>query len=341
MAKRDVIVIGASAGGVEALVELFSRLPPHLDAVVFVVLHVAPTSSTALAAILARKTKMHVHDARDSQRVAAGHVYIACPDHHLLVKDSLVRLTRGPQENGHRPAIDPLFRSAARAYGPRVIGIVLSGSLDDGTSGLAAVKMRGGLALVQDPASATFASMPQSAIDNVAVDHVLSIPLLATLLPKLVAEDVPDEVEPPSAVTEAQSEVAFFDPHAAERAHETGAPSAFSCPDCHGVLWQLNEGELLRYRCRTGHAYSEQALLAQQSESLEEALWVAYRALRERAALAHRMAARAPTTNVAARAQLVERARSADAHAGVVRGLLEKLEVGIPASASGTGTDPS
>jgi two-component system chemotaxis response regulator CheB len=341
MAKRDVIVIGASAGGVEALVDLFSMLPPHFDAVVFVVLHVAPTSSTALASILARKTKMHVHDARDRERVTAGHVYIACPDHHLLVKESLVRLARGPQENGHRPAIDPLFRSAARAYGPRVIGIVLSGSLDDGTSGLAAVKMRGGLAIVQEPSSATFPSMPQSAIDNVAVDHIVSIPLLAALLPKLIAEDVPDEIEPPSPVADAQTEVAFFDSTAADRAREPGAPSAFSCPDCHGVLWQLNEGELLRYRCRTGHAYSEQALLAQQSESLEEALWVAYRALRERAALAHRMAARAPGMNAAAQTQLVERARSADAHAAVVRDLLEKLDVGIPLGASGTGTDPS
>ncbi|MDB4996687.1 MAG: CheB methylesterase [Myxococcaceae bacterium] len=336
MSKRDVIVIGASAGGVEALVELFTLLPPKLDAVVFVVLHVAPTSSTALASILARKTKMHVHDARDRERVAAGHVYIARPDHHLLVKDSLVRTTRGPQENGHRPAIDPLFRSAARAYGARVIGVVLSGSLDDGTSGLAAVKMRGGLAIVQDPATATFASMPQSAIDNVVVDHVLPIPLLATLLPKLVAEEVPTDITVASPALHAQNDVAFFDTQAAEEARENGVPSAFSCPDCHGVLWQLNEGDLLRYRCRTGHAYSEQALLAQQSESLEEALWVAYRALRERAALAHRMAARAPQTNTAAQAQLAERARSADAHADVVRELLEKLDVAIPLGASGT-----
>ncbi len=336
MSKRDVIVIGASAGGVEALVELFTLLPPTLDAVFFVVLHVAPTSATALATILGRKTKMQVHDARDRERVVTGHVYIGRPDHHLLVRDGLVRLTRGPQENGHRPAIDPLFRSAARAYGPRVIGVVLSGSLDDGTSGLSAVKMRGGLAVVQDPATATFPSMPQSAIDNVAVDHVVPIPLLAALLPKLVVEDVPDDVAPPPPALEAVNDVMFFDVHAAEEAREIGVPSAFSCPDCHGVLWQLNEGALLRYRCRTGHAYSEQALLAQQSESLEEALWVAYRALRERAALAHRMAARAPIKNATAQLQLAERARSADAHADVVRELLEKLDVSIPLGASGT-----
>jgi two-component system chemotaxis response regulator CheB len=339
MAKRDVIVIGASAGGVEALVELFAALPPVLDAAIFVVLHLAPSSAPALASILARHTKMRVRHARDGERVVAGSVYIACPDQHLLLKHGLVRLTRGPQENGHRPAIDPLFRSAARSYGRRVIGVILSGTLDDGASGLVAVKMRGGLAVVQEPKTALFGSMPQSAIDIVRVDHVAPTAALGPLLAQLVAEEIADEVAPTADTDDpaagGEVDVAFVDPIDAKEARDRGEPSAFSCPDCHGVLWQLTEGELVRYRCRTGHAYSEQTLSAQQSESLEEALWVAYRALRERASLAQRMAARAPATNTTAHKQLAERARSAEAHARVVRDLLEKLDVPIPPDAAG------
>lgn len=286
MAKRDVIVIGASAGGVKALLQLFSAFPPNLDAAVFVVLHMGRTAEAALAGILGRRTTLHVHNAQDGEPVRAGQVYVARPDHHLLVKDGFVRLTRGPQENGHRPAVDPLFRSAARTYGARVIAVVLSGALDDGTSGLTAVKMRGGLTVVQDPATASYPSMPSSALAHVKVDHIASPADMGPLLARLATEEVPEAVRPVPPADDAEANVAFFDPEDAREAREQGAPSAFSCPDCHGVLWQIEEGQLERYRCRTGHAYTEESLVAAQNDALEEALWAAYRALRERAALA-------------------------------------------------------
>jgi two-component system chemotaxis response regulator CheB len=167
MPKRDIIVIGTSAGGMETLIELFSRLPKKLAASIFVVCHISPYSSGVLPKVISRAGSLPAAHPTDREPIKPGQVYVAPPDHHLLIEDSVVRVTQGPKENRFRPAVDPLFRSAAYAYGPRVIGVILTGSLDDGTAGLWAVKERGGLAVVQDPDEALFDSMPLSALNNV------------------------------------------------------------------------------------------------------------------------------------------------------------------------------
>jgi two-component system chemotaxis response regulator CheB len=183
---RDVIVIGASAGGIEALTTLVRYLPADLGASVFVVLHMAPDQKSVLPRILSSAGKLPAKHARDGEPIVPDRIYVARPDHHLLIHDTHVRVVKGPSENGHRPAIDPLFRTAAYAYGTRVIGIVLSGALDDGTAGLVSIKGRGGLALVQDPNEAIVQMMPRSALENVDIDHVLPMSEMAALLPALI-----------------------------------------------------------------------------------------------------------------------------------------------------------
>ncbi|MBV9850942.1 MAG: chemotaxis protein CheB [Armatimonadetes bacterium] len=290
---HDIIVIGASAGGVEALAALAQGLPADLPAAVFVVLHVPAFAPSVLPAILSRKGPMPARHPSDGESIRPGHIYVAPPDHHLLVEAGRVGLSRGPTENGHRPAVDVLFRTAARAYGPRVIGVVLSGALDDGTAGLQAVKMRGGLAVVQDPEEALFSSMPRSALENVAVDQILTLAALGPALADLARTPAPAESEYPMPDRiQTESEIAEMDMAAIESRRD-GTPSEFTCPDCHGSLWEVQEGELVRYRCRVGHAYSPDSLLASQVEGLEAALWIALRALEESAAMARRMGERA------------------------------------------------
>ena len=193
MPKHDIIVIGASAGGIEALIELFSVLPQDLPAAVFVVCHLSPQSEGVLPAALSRNGNLRAVNATDREQIIPGRVYVAPPDHHLLVEPGFVRVTQGPKENRFRPAIDPLFRSAAYAYGPRVIGVVLTGALDDGTAGLWAIKERGGLAIVQDPDDALFPSMPLSALTNVQVDYRVPLSEIAPLLVRLVSEPAGEE----------------------------------------------------------------------------------------------------------------------------------------------------
>ena len=188
MPRRDVVVIGASAGGVEALTTVVGRLPERLPAAVFVVLHVPSHGRSLLARVLGRHANLAVAGACDGDPVTPGRISVAPTDHHLMLSDGRVRVVRWPRENGHRPAIDVLFRSAASSYGPRVVGVLLSGLLDDGTSGLAAIKQRGGLAVVQDPADAMFPDMPRSALRNVDLDHVLPLDAIGPALGRLVDE---------------------------------------------------------------------------------------------------------------------------------------------------------
>ena len=291
--KHDIIVVGASAGGVEALGALAAGLPADLPAAVFVVLHVPAYGASVLPGILSRRGPLPAVHPTDGEPIRLGHIYVAPPDHHLLVEKGRVRLTRGPHENGHRPAVDILFRSAALAYGPRVVGVVLTGTLDDGTAGLYAVKQRGGLAVAQDPEDALFASMPRCAIESVSVDHIVPMTEIGPTLARLVRLPAPEESKalmPPDLGTE--TKVAEFDMGAIETPRE-GKPSGYACPDCHGTLWEVQEGELLRFRCRVGHAFSPESLLAAQSDALEEAFWTALRALEESAALADRLHGRA------------------------------------------------
>ena len=305
--RHDIVAVGASAGGVEALSELAGLLPLGLPAAVLVVLHMPAYGHSVLPEILNRRGVLPAKHAVDGEPVLTGRIYVAPPDHHLLVQDGKIVLTRGPAENNHRPAIDTLFRSAARAYGPRAVGIVLTGTLDDGTSGLQAIKSRGGIALVQDPKEALFTGMPISAIENVAVDKIETIAGLAKTVTRLAGsgasggqikdeqaaqKGTPVTPEPEDAVLEEDVAVAESDMSRLSDRTE-GQPSGFSCPDCHGVLWEIVEGEFVRYRCRVGHAYSPQSLLASQSANLEEALWTALRTLEESAAMAERLQSRA------------------------------------------------
>jgi two-component system, chemotaxis family, protein-glutamate methylesterase/glutaminase len=293
MAGHDIIVVGASAGGVEALLRIVRGLPPKLPAAVFVVLHLPAGAQSALPVLLSRAGSLPASHARHHQTIQPGQIYVAPPDRHLIVVNGRMHVTLGPRENGHRPAIDPLFRTAARTYGRRVVGVVLSGALDDGTAGLAAVKLRGGIAMVQDPEDALFPSMPSSALDHVAVDHVLPAEDIGTTLARVVHNPAPDLRVPPSATMDVESRMADMDPDTMHEVERPGTPSAFACPECGGVLWELDDTDLLRFRCRVGHAYSPDTLGAKKLESLEDALWVALRALEEQAALAQRLARQA------------------------------------------------
>ncbi|MCC7206462.1 MAG: chemotaxis protein CheB [Anaerolineae bacterium] len=324
MAYHDIVVVGASAGGVEALSQFVQELPSDLQAAVLVVLHVSPHGTSYLPSILSRAGALPATHPTDGQPVEKGNIYIAPPDHHMLVRDGHIALARGPRENGHRPAVDPLFRSAARAYGPRVIGIILSGTLDDGTAGLMAVKLRGGIAVVQDPESAAYPGMPRSALENVQVDHVVPLNHIASLVARyavpnpgnIASTSLPAPPEP-TISGDAELEANVLDDD------KRGQPSVFACPECGGALWEINEGGLVRFRCRTGHAFSAQTLLAEQVESLEEALWVALRALEEQSELASRLAERAlQHGHRHGRAHFLRQAQEAKERAAVIRRVL-------------------
>jgi two-component system chemotaxis response regulator CheB len=242
----------------------------------------------------------------------------------LLIFRDRMRLYRGPRENGNRPAVDPMFRSAALAFGSRVIGVVLSGNLDDGTSGLLAVKRRGGIAVVQDPEEALFPSMPQSAVDHVPVDHVVRLDQMSALLNELAHRNPVAEETVESDDTE--KEVEFSELDMARITHAEAHPGVlapFGCPDCGGTLWEVREGELVRFRCRVGHAWTSEGLLASQSETLDAALWTALRALEESAALSQQLADRAQRRGNARLAErLADNALLASRRADVIRNVL-------------------
>jgi two-component system, chemotaxis family, protein-glutamate methylesterase/glutaminase len=327
MPRHDIIVVGASAGGVEALTYLVKHLPSDLHATIFIVLHVPSYSISVLPRILSRGANLPVSHATDGEAIRSGRIYVAPPDYHLLVKSGHIHLTRGPRENNHRPAIDPLFRTAARAYGQRVVAVVLTGVLDDGTAGLKAVKMRGGIAVVQHPDDAMYPSMPLSAISNVDdIDQVLPLAEIPDALVTLANTPIPTNVEIPiSQEIEIESQLAEMDMTVLNNQERPGKPSPFACPDCGGTLWDLSQGDLLRFRCRTGHAYSAESLLAKQSDALEDALWIALRALEEKASLSGRMASRMRDRNQSLAAKrLEEQAEDANRQARIIRDVLAK-----------------
>lgn len=284
MHRKDIIVVGASSGGIDALKALVSGLPEDLKAAVFVVLHVAPYSLGILPEILERAGPMPASNARDLEPIEPGHIYVAPPDRHLVVEPSgHVLVTRGPRENRFRPAVDPLFRSAAYAFGPRVIGVILTGWLDDGTAGLWAVKERGGTAVVQHPDDAHAPAMPLNAIKHVEVDHIVPLKEIAPLLVRLTETPAGEEkgVRPVSEEMEIEVKIAREDNALDSGIMKWGTPSVYACPECHGVLLQLKEEGNMRFRCHTGHAYSVDSLLAEFTEKTEESLWSAIRAIEE------------------------------------------------------------
>jgi two-component system chemotaxis response regulator CheB len=283
MLSKDIIVIGASAGGIDALKALVGELPQDFKAPIFITLHIAPYSVGILPEILKRAGPLPASNAEDWQKIEPGHIYVAPPDRHLLVeRPGYVRITRGPRENRFRPAVDTLFRSAAHAYGPRVIGLILTGWLDDGTAGLWAVKERGGTAVVQHPEDAYAPSMPLNAIKQVEVDHILPLTEIAPLLVRLTQNPASEEgAHPVSKEMETEVKIAREDNALESGILKWGEPSVYACPECHGVLLQLKEGHSIRFRCHTGHAYSVDSLLAEFTEKTEESLWSAIRAIEE------------------------------------------------------------
>lgn len=287
---RDIIVIGASAGGVEALRQLVAAFPPDWKAAIFIVLHLPPDAESYLPDILDRAGPLPARHPQNGSKVSPGTVYVAPPDHHMILLDDRISVVRGPRQNQHRPSVDTLFRSAAYSFGPRVIGAVLTGSLSDGAVGLRAIRSRGGVAIVQDPREAAFPSMPRTALRLGDVDHCVPLADMAPLMARLAAQPTPTEV--PEATKELEMEVRHDQGELAVEMDRIGQPSYFTCPECHGTLWEIRDGNEMRYRCRVGHGYSASGLIEHMDETLEKSLWEASRALMENAHLKERVAER-------------------------------------------------
>jgi len=248
-------------------------------------MHLAPESPGVLHDILQRAGPLEAVSPRQGERLRRGTIYVAPPDRHLIVEPGQLRLTKAPRENRFRPAVDPLFRSAAQSYGPATIGVILTGNLDDGTAGLAAIKQLGGTAIVQDPDDALFPAMPESAIANVAVDHVLPLAELARLLTALAVEHPGSRTAEVPLLVDVENRIAKEEHAMDSELAKVSRPSTFACPECHGVLQELIDTVPLRFRCHTGHAYSVESLIAAVNHGVEEAMWNSIRALQEAAML--------------------------------------------------------
>lgn len=284
METRNIIVIGASAGGFEALRKLVAKLPKNFGASLFIVWHMSPDIRGVLPQVLNRLETIYAAHAYDGELISPNRIYVATPDHHLLIERGRVRVTRGPKENRFRPAVDPLFRSAAHAYGKRVIGAVLSGALDDGTAGLWTIKQHGGIAIVQNPLDAEVPSMPENALREVEVDYSVSIAEMADLFVRLSQERIAESAEESmngDKKTEIEIRIAAEDNAFEAGVMTLGKLTPFTCPECHGVLSKLIDGKLIRYRCHTGHAYSADSLLASITENIENSLYNVVRGVEE------------------------------------------------------------
>ena len=323
MANFDIVVIGASAGGVGSLQRVVEHIPADFPAAILIALHLPEGIRSMLPQILERAGNLPASHARDDERIGPGQIYVAPAGFHLTVGRGRMAVTRGARDHGHRPAIDPLFRSAAVAYGRRAIGVILSGSLHDGTVGLREIKRAGGLAIVQDPNDTEWPSMPLSALHHVDVDHTAPASQIGTLLQQVVMMPVRSAATMPDRDDNTlKDELRELTLHEDERDHP-GEPSPYSCPECGGVLWELRDGELLRFRCRVGHAYTSETLTTEQALTVEHALWSALRALEEHAAVRRRMAERATLNgNTISAERYQQRARELDEQAQQVRNLV-------------------
>jgi two-component system chemotaxis response regulator CheB len=281
MQGHDIIAIGASVGGVEALSNLVAQFPEGLAATIFIVQHVSPTATSQLAQILDRAGLLPATTAQDGESFELGHIYVAPPDRHLLVKQGYLRVTHGLRENRVRPAIDPLFRSAAVAYGARVIGLVLTGLQNDGTSGLMAIKRCGGIAMVQDPTDAPYPDMPMNALQQVEVDYCVPILKMGAILYRLTREPVMGTLSIPEDLR-IEVSIAENPTETGDRTEELGESVSVICPECGGPLRELRDKKLRRYRCHLGHAFTAESLLEGQSEAIEYALWAAVRTMEDR-----------------------------------------------------------
>jgi len=328
----SIVVVGASAGGVEALQRFVRALPGDFAVPVLVVLHASPTGRSYLPEILGRAGRLPAEHAHDGSPLEPGHIYIAPPDSHLVVSDGVMSLAHGPRENGHRPAIDPLFRTAAATYDSHVAGVILSGTLDDGTVGLHAIKTAGGATLVQDPDDAIYRDMPLNAIAYVEPDYVQPVEDLVDTLVRLTASSrqrvgtgvsMNGSDDPAGATPAPDAEIA-----------QPGELMAFSCPECGGTLWETDAGGTSSYRCRVGHAYTLQNLLVRHGETVERALYTAYRALEERSAMSRRVARRlAERSRAESSARFERQAEIAARQAAELKQLLNAYQADLTSAA--------
>jgi two-component system chemotaxis response regulator CheB len=322
--RRNVIVIGASLGGVEALQQMVSGFRVHLQATVLVVLHVWARGESFLPHLLTKAGPLPAEHPRDRDLPQYGHIYVAPPDFHLLLEEGRMRLVRGPKENMHRPAVDVLFRTAAQCFGPRVIGILLTGYGGDGAAGLVSIAQRGGVTIVQDPEDSRAPGMPESALRMMKPDYQLRVAEIAPMVNKIVQQTGQRAIEikaaaPPVGGCAPENGMAMANEVNLSYA-KTDSPSGFICPDCGGALWERTEEGAKKFRCRIGHAYSPESLLDAENESVESALWSAVRSLEESAAIARRVAQLMPDSSAAFEDKAKERLLNAE----TIRGLLSR-----------------
>jgi two-component system chemotaxis response regulator CheB len=327
MANYQVVAVGASAGGFQALIELAKGLPGDFPAAVLVTIHLHPAASNVLPDLIDRAGALHAAFAREGDEIAPGCFYIAPPDGHLLVERGRAIVRRGPRENGARPAIDPMFRSVAAAYGSHAIGVILTGALNDGSSGLRAIKACGGIAVVQDPRDAAYPEMPTSALAVTPADHVVALREMVPLLKQLVAQRVPSD-KPPSPEVRREIEIAAQRDSDMATVDRLGERSVLTCPECHGLLWEIKDGSLVRYRCHVGHAFTLESLEAEQATELDRAMSSALRALSERIHVIHRLANEARQMQHERMARRWEsRAQEYEQQAEVIRAALVKKPI--------------
>jgi two-component system, chemotaxis family, protein-glutamate methylesterase/glutaminase len=277
--NHDIVAIGASAGSIEVLLDMARELPPDLPAALFVVVHTSPNHTSALPDLLSNRGPLRARHPLHDEAIKPGNIYVAPPDMHLQLKQGAMDVVRGPKDNGFRPAADVLLRTAAASYGSRVIGVVLSGYQDCGTAGMMSVKARGGIGVVQDPATAIAPDMPRNVLQKVAVDHVVHPLELPGLITKLVATPAGPTAEPNPFVQQLEGTT-------------KGLPVEVVCPICEGVLTEASPGQFQHFRCHVGHAFTLNSLVREQGEEMERVLWAAIRALEESAALSRRISAR-------------------------------------------------
>ena len=322
MRNHNIVVVGASAGGVDALQTLFSQFPADLQASFFVVLHVPPDSPGLIANLIDRASLLKAVVASDRAPIKPGHIYVAPPDFHLLVKSGHMHIHRGPRENRHRPAIDPLFRSAAIAYRAQTIGVVLTGYLDDGTSGLLAIKRCGGIAVVQDPDDADYPDMPANAIAEVEVDYRLPLGKMGSVIQQIVEQPAAAVASVPKDIA-MEADIAERNMSDISKEYMLGNLAPVSCPECSGPLWQIDTDEVRRYRCHVGHGFTAKALMASQNKALEQALWAAMRTMEEQGNMALLMSKKEKARGRERLAQTYqEKASTSKAHAQIIRKLL-------------------
>lgn len=283
-----VVAVGASAGGVEALTQLVGGLPADLPYAILIVLHMPPNAPSVLAKILDRGGPLAAETATDGAAIEPGRVYVCAPDRHLLVNDGHLVLSQGPTENGHRPAINALFRSVALTFGRRAIGVLMSGVLDDGVLGAAAIRSRGGVTVVQSPSDAVFAAMPTNAIRAGVADHQAAASDIGAILAKLAEREIEVRDMEPDKIMELENRIAMGTRFSTSvDSEDLGPHSGYICPDCNGSLIETGPGS---YRCRVGHAWTADALMKARDDEIEGAIWVALRSLREKAKMARRLA---------------------------------------------------